>query len=97
LEGAVQQDWKGVGTYGTVGLEFALSILFGLWLGHKGDQWLGSDPWLTLIGTGFGTAAGVRAIWRALQRANREADEAERRDRKARKQYLDEHSDRDHK
>ena len=91
----MQQDWKGLGTYGTVGLEFALSIMFGLWLGRKGDQWLGTDPWLTFVGTGFGTAAGVRAIWRALQRANREADAAELEDREARKHYHDEPRDPD--
>ncbi|MBX3131008.1 MAG: AtpZ/AtpI family protein [Polyangiaceae bacterium] len=91
----MQQNWKGLGTYGTVGLEFVLSFLFGLWLGHQGDKWFGTAPWLTLTGSGFGLAAGFRAIWQAGQRATREAEQEERRERAARKKYLDDHHPRD--
>lgn len=86
----MQQDWKGFGSYGTVGLELVLSIMFGAWLGHKGDQWLGTGPWLTVVGSAFGIAAGTRAVWRALQRANREAEAEAETERKARKRYHDE-------
>ncbi len=85
----MQHHWKGVGTYGTVGLELVLSIVFGLWVGNKADQWLETGPWLALLGTGFGVAAGVRSVLRALNRANAEAEKAERKDREARKRYLD--------
>ncbi|MEZ4220754.1 MAG: AtpZ/AtpI family protein [Polyangiaceae bacterium] len=84
----MQYHWKGVGTYGTVGLELVLSIVFGLWVGNKADQWLGTGPWLALLGCGFGVAAGVRSVTRALERANREAEKAEREEREARRRYL---------
>jgi F0F1-type ATP synthase assembly protein I len=86
----VQQYWKDVGKYGTVGLELALSILVGLFGGQWLDKKLGTSPWLTLLGLGFGIAAGVRSVWRALKQANREAEELERRERAARKKFHDE-------
>lgn len=85
----MQQRWKGLGTYGTVGLEFALSVLFGLLGGQWLDRRLDTSPWLAVIGLGFGLAAGGRSIWRALQRANREAEEFERKDREARRKFND--------
>jgi ATP synthase protein I len=85
----MRQDLKGLGTYGTVGIEFVLSILFGLFGGQWLDRKLGSAPWLTLIGTGFGIAAGVRALLRAARDAQRELADEERREREARKKYFD--------
>lgn len=87
----MQQHWKGIGSYGTVGLEFALSVLFGLAVGHWLDEKVEAGGWLTVIGFGFGLAAGARAIYRALLRANKEAEEAERQDQEARRKY---HEDR---
>jgi F0F1-type ATP synthase assembly protein I len=78
----VQQDWKSVGSYGTVGLEFGLSVLFGLACGDWLDRHLHTAPWLTLTGTAFGLAAGARAVWRVLRRANREADQIAEQERK---------------
>jgi F0F1-type ATP synthase assembly protein I len=83
----VKQDWKGVGRYGTVGLELALSVLLGLFGGQFLDKHFGTAPWLTLIGTGYGIAAGVRALYRAAQRATREAEELDQREREQRKKY----------
>ena len=88
----MQQHWKGIGSYGTVGLEFALSVLFGLGVGHWLDEKVDAGGWLTVTGFGFGLAAGARAIYRALLRANREAEEAERQDQEARRKY---HEDRE--
>ncbi len=93
LNAGVQQYWKSAGSYSTVGLEFALSVIVGLFIGQWLDEKLGTGGWLTAVWLGFGVAAGARAVWRALQRANREAEAAERRDREALGKYLDEHDD----
>jgi len=84
---SVNSAWKGIGRYSTVGLDLALSILLGLFGGRWLDHKLGSTPWLTMIGLGFGIAAGVRSVWRALQLANREAEEQERAERRARDEF----------
>jgi ATP synthase protein I len=83
----VKQDWKGVGRYGTVGLELVLSVLVGLFGGQFLDRHFGTGPWLTLIGVGYGIAAGVRALYRAAQRATREAEDFDQREREQRRKY----------
>jgi hypothetical protein len=40
-----------------------------------------------LVGLGYGIAAGVRGLYRAAERATREADELERREREERKRF----------
>jgi len=91
----VQQDWKGVGRYGTVGLEFAASVFVGMWLGHWCDKRFGTNGIFTLVGLAYGFAAGARFIWRALKSANREAEAQEQADREARKKF-NEHGDGKH-
>lgn len=76
-----------MGTYGTVGLELALSIMLGLFVGRWLDEKFGTGNWLTIIGVGYGVAAGVRALYRAAKQATREAEELDRKEREERKKY----------
>lgn len=84
----VQQNWKALGKYGTVGLDLGLSIVVGL----LGGQWLdgrfGTAPWLMIAGFLLGATAGFRMLWRTLEKANRELEREEERDREARRKYL---------
>jgi ATP synthase protein I len=83
----LQRKLKDLGNYGTVGLEFGLSVLVGLFGGQWLDRKLHTDPWLTFIGMGFGIAAGVRTLWRAAQRAQKEIEAEDERERQARREY----------
>lgn len=87
-------SWKGIGKYSTVGLDLALSILVGLFAGRWLDRKLGTGHWLAMVGLGFGIAAGARFVWRALQSANREAEEQEREERRARNEFHEDEDDR---
>ena len=89
---SVNNSWKGIGKYSTVGLDLALSVLVGLLGGRWLDRKLGTGHWLTMVGLGFGIAAGARAVWRALQSANREAEEQDRAERRKRDEF---HEDED--
>ena len=40
------------------GMTWAASTLLFLWLGMEADEWLGTDPWLALLGAFVGAAAG---------------------------------------
>jgi F0F1-type ATP synthase assembly protein I len=68
----VEQHKKGPGTaaeasrYLGVGLTWALSTALFLYLGTLADDWLGSEPWLTLIGAFVGAAAGFWYMYRQL-------------------------------
>ncbi|NRA33519.1 MAG: AtpZ/AtpI family protein [Polyangiaceae bacterium] len=85
----MQQEWKAYGSYGTLGLEFSLSVLFGLFGGQWINEKVGANGWITLVGFGFGIVAGSRAIWRAVQRANREAERFEAEEQEAQNRYHD--------
>lgn len=86
----MKQDWKAVGRHGTVGLEIALSVVVGFLGGSWLDRKLGTGGWLTALGVAYGVAAAARALYRAARRATREAEELDRRERAARRDYQDE-------
>lgn len=65
---------KAYAVYSTVGIEFALSIFFGLFVGRWADGKLGTGSALALFGFFVGAAAGFRAIWRAAMRMQRDAE-----------------------
>jgi ATP synthase protein I len=48
-----------------VGLTLVISTVLGLWGGYALDGWLGTKPWLMLVGLLFGIAAGFVNLFRA--------------------------------
>jgi ATP synthase protein I len=88
-ESRVQQNWKGLAGFATLGLEFALSVLVGLFGGRWLDARLGTAPWLAIVGFGFGVAAGARAIYRAARAANLAAEREGNEERERRQRYHD--------
>ena len=85
----MQRRLKDLGVYGTVGLEFGLSVLVGLFLGQWIDRKLNTTPWVTLAGMGFGTAAGIRTLWRTAEKARKELEDEERKEADLRRNYHD--------
>lgn len=90
----MQQDWKALGNFGTLGLEIALSVALGLFGGQWLDKKLHTGGVLTWVGFAYGLAAAGRAIYRAVRKSNRDAEEAERREREERQKYDDDGSKR---
>jgi F0F1-type ATP synthase assembly protein I len=66
-----------VGTLSTVGLTLVISTVLGLWGGHLLDGWLGTDPWLKLVGLLLGIAAGFVNLIRVMIALER-GDDGER-------------------
>jgi F0F1-type ATP synthase assembly protein I len=56
------------------GLTLAASTLFFLWLGTRADGWLGTDPWLALMGAFIGAGAGFYHMYHHLVVVPRERD-----------------------
>jgi ATP synthase protein I len=69
--------WKALGELSTIGLALVLSTVIGLAGGYYRDRWLGSSPWLTLIGLVLGIAAGFVNLFRSVKRAERNVDDRE--------------------
>ena len=74
--GEEQSAWKALGELSTVGITLVLATVIGLAGGYYLDKWLGTKPWLTLIGLGFGIAAGFVNLFRTVNRAERDIDDS---------------------
>jgi F0F1-type ATP synthase assembly protein I len=51
-----------------IGLEFSGSVIGGLALGYYLDEWLGTEPWLLLVGTFGGLGAAVLRMVQLLKK-----------------------------
>jgi ATP synthase protein I len=89
----VQHTWKSAGAYSTLGLEIALSVILGLLIGQWLDEKFQTGGWQTALWFCFGVIAAGRALYRALKRANREAEREELEAQEARQKYLDDTKD----
>lgn len=58
-------DWRGVGSFGTIGIEIALYIALGFFGGRWLDEKFGTAPYLVTFGFVFGIAASIKALMRA--------------------------------
>ena len=54
--------WRIAGTTGAVGIEIAAAVGIGYLGGHKLDQKLGTQPWLTYFGLIVGVGAAIKAL-----------------------------------
>lgn len=70
--------YRELGRYSALGFEMSLSVVIGLGIGYYLDKWLGTAPWLMILWLGFGFAAGVRSLYRAAKRSEKELEKQER-------------------
>jgi ATP synthase protein I len=68
--------WSALAELSSVGFAMVLATVIGLAGGYYLDQWLGTKPWLLLLGLGFGIAAGFVIFFRSVNRAERELDDS---------------------
>jgi ATP synthase protein I len=67
--------WKALGELSSIGITLVLATVIGLAGGYYADRWLGTKPWITLLGLGMGIAAGFVNLFRSVKRAERELDD----------------------
>ncbi len=63
------------GSYLGVGLQFALSIVFFVYLGQWLDRRLGTEPWMLLLGLLLGAGGSFYGIYRKLMADLRREEE----------------------
>jgi ATP synthase protein I len=68
--------WKALAELSTIGMTMVLATVIGLAGGYFLDRWLGTTPWLTLIGLGLGIAAGFVNLFRSVRTAERKLDDS---------------------
>ena len=54
------------GLYSVVGIQLAVSVVAGLFLGSYIDKKLGTAPWLTVIGLVLGSVGGFYNMFRII-------------------------------
>jgi len=64
--------WRSLGVLTSAGVTLVVATAGGAILGYFLDRWLGSSPWLTLIGLGLGVVAGFRELVRTIKAAEQE-------------------------
>ena len=62
--------WSALAELSSVGFAMVLATVIGLAGGYYLDRWLGTSPWLLLLGI----VAGFVIFFRSVNRANRELD-----------------------
>ncbi len=67
--------------YSTLGIQFALTILFFGWLGTKLDQWQGWAPWGVLGMGSLGFVGGIYSLILAARRYEKKKEERKQGDR----------------
>ncbi len=71
---SIQEALRALGPYMGLGLQLALGMAFFSVGGYLLDRWLGTLPWLTLIGVVLGLVAVMAKLWQVnaqLQRRSR--------------------------
>jgi ATP synthase protein I len=69
--------WKALAELSSIGMTLVLATVIGLAGGYWLDRWLGTAPWLTLIGLCLGIAAGFVSLVRTVRSAGRERDDGD--------------------
>ncbi len=60
----MKDEYKAIGSWGTLGLEIVLSVMIGFFGGRWLDARAGTEPWLSVLGFFFGCGAAGKAIHR---------------------------------
>ena len=87
--GRVSSLAQGAGGYSVgfrIAIELLAGVVVGVGLGFFADRWLGTSPWLMLLGVVLGTAAGIVNVLRAvrsMERTRRAVEAEERTNRTA--------------
>jgi F0F1-type ATP synthase assembly protein I len=59
------------GRYGALGFEFAGAVLAGIFVGRYADKYLGTEPWLMVLGAIGGLAGAIYRLIMVLQQLSR--------------------------
>lgn len=73
---APEPGWKSVGELASVGMAMVLATVIGLGAGYYADRWLGTSPWLTLVGLGLGIAASFVTLFRTVKDVEGDNDDS---------------------
>lgn len=78
MSSQTDRQWiRQLGALSGVGLTLVISTVLGFWGGRVLDRWLGTAPWLMLVGLLLGIASGFVNLFRAAGVFGREGERTE--------------------
>ncbi len=69
MEDGPGSKWRSQLRLSTVGLTLAIAVAIGAVGGLYLDSYLGTEPWLTILGVLLGSAAGFRQLFREINQS----------------------------
>ncbi|MGH7356697.1 MAG: AtpZ/AtpI family protein [Candidatus Rokuibacteriota bacterium] len=69
--------WKALGELSSIGITLVAATVIGLGAGYYADRWLGTKPWLTVIGLVLGIVAGFVNLFRSVNKAAQGMDDSD--------------------
>lgn len=66
--GVDRESWRSALAVASVGVEMAVAIGVGWWVGSWLDRQLGTGPWLMYLWLALGIAAAFRGLWRTARK-----------------------------
>ncbi len=67
--------WRALAELSALGMTMVLATVIGLVAGYYADRWLGTSPWLLLLGLVLGIAASFVSLFRSVRSAERKMDD----------------------
>jgi len=64
--------WKESLKYSTIGIEMALCVIIGAFIGNWLDKKFDTEPKLTILGFILGIIAAGKAVWRVTKKLSKE-------------------------
>jgi F0F1-type ATP synthase assembly protein I len=68
-------SWRQGMAVAALGTTIFACVILGFGAGYLADGWLGTQPWLSLLGFGLGVAAAALNLVRAIRALNRMGDD----------------------
>jgi F0F1-type ATP synthase assembly protein I len=63
-----RESWRSALAVASVGIEMAVAVAFGWWLGSRLDELLGTAPWMMYLWLALGIAAAFRGLWHTARK-----------------------------
>jgi ATP synthase protein I len=67
-----KEMWRLAARFSAVGLELAIAVVLGYFVGRWLDEQAGTEPWLMVLFVVLGSAAGMKALYRVARKTDLE-------------------------